>query len=211
MSKRATQSFITVSGIGRVAIRPDVADLRVGATVAAETAAAAREATAGIMTAVAATIRALGIRDEDLQTASLLVTPRTDYSGGTPRVTGYEATNALAVVVRDLERLGSLVDKAVEAGATSVDGPTFRLADPREATTSARRLAVEDAAGRAATLAEAAGLRIVGIASIGEGGTRPMPMPRAARMMAMADAAPSPVEVGTDEVRVEVEVVYLAS
>ena len=95
-------------------------------------------------------------------------------------------------------------------GDTSIEGPTFRLDDPREAMRPRRRLAVEDAAERAATLAEAAGLRITGIASISEGGARAMPMPRAARMMAMAEAIPSPVEVGTDEVRVQVEVVYHA-
>ncbi len=201
---------ITVTGVGRVAIRPDVADLRVGATVSAETAAGARDVAARIMTAVLAALRSLGVKDADLQTSSLMVTPRTDYSAGTPRVTGYEATNAVAVVVRDLETLGGIVDRAVAAGATSIEGPTFRLADPADATTAARRLAVEDAADRAATLAAAAGLRIMGVASIGEGGARPMPLPKAARMMAIAEASPSPVEVGSDEVRVQVEVVYLA-
>lgn len=210
MSDHPAETFITVSGTGRVAIVPDVADVRVGATVTADTAAEARDATAGIMAAVLAAVRALGVQDADVQTASLMVTPRTDYSGGTPRVTGYEATNAVAVMVRDLGRLGSLVDDAVAAGATSIEGPTFRLADPRDASTTARRLAVEDAAARAATLAEAAGLRIRGIASISEGGARPAPMPKAARMMAVAEAAPSPVEVGTDEVRVQVDVVYIA-
>ena len=210
MSDHPAETFITVTGTGRVVVVPDVAEVRIGATVAAEAAAAARDATARIMTAVLAAVRTLGVQEADIQTSSLLVTPRTDYSGGTPRVTGYEATNAVAVVVRDLERLGSVVDDAVAAGATSIEGPEFRLADPRDATTTARRLAVTDAAGRAATLAEAAGLRITGIASIAEGGARPAPMPKAARMMALADAAASPVEVGTDEVRVQVDVVYLA-
>ena len=201
---------ITVIGVGRIAIRPDVADIRVGTTLSAETAAAARDAVARIMAAVLRAVRSLGIEDSDLQTSSLMVTPRTDYRTGTARVTGYEATNAVSVVVRDLETLGALVDQAVTAGATTIDGPSFRLSDPAEATTAARRLAVEDAADRAATLAAAAGLRIVGVASMGEGGVRPMPLPRAARMMAVAEASPSPVEIGSDEVRVQVEVVYLA-
>jgi uncharacterized protein len=201
---------ITVTGVGRVAIRPDVADLRVGATVSAETAERARDAVARSMTAVLAAVRSLRVLDADLQTSSLMVTPRTDYSAGTPRVTGYEATNAVAVVVRDLETLGAIVDRAVAAGATSIEGPTFRLSDPSEATTAARHLAVEDAAARAATLAAAAGLRIIGVTSIGEGVAHPMPMPKAARMMAMADAGASPVEIGSDEIVVQVEVVYLA-
>jgi uncharacterized protein len=201
---------ITVTGIGRVTIRPDVADVRIGAMVAAQTAAEARDRVAGIMTAVLTAVRARGAKDGDLQTSSLTVTPRTDYSAGSPRVTGYEATNAVAVVVRDLDQLSEIVDGAVAAGATSIEGPTFRLADPTEASATARRLAVEDAAERAATLAQAAGLQITGIASIGEAGARPIPVPRGARMMAMAEGAPSPIEVGTDEVRVEVEVTYLA-
>jgi len=209
--EQAAITHISVSGVGRVPVRPDVADLRIGATLAAETAAEARDGVARTMTAVLSAMRDLGVGAADLQTSSLMVNPRTDYSGATPRVTGYEATNAVAVVCRDLESLGAIVDRSVAAGATSIDGPTFRLADATAATASARRLAVEDAAARASTLAEAAGLHVVGVASIGEGDARPLPTPKGARMMALAEAAPSPVEVGGDEVRVQVDAVYLAA
>jgi uncharacterized protein len=199
---------ITVAGLGHAPIQPDRAEIGLGANASAETAAEARTAVAAAMTAILAAVRGLGVRT--LRTSSLSVAPRYDHRGETMRIVGYEATNAVTATIEDLETLGAVVDAAIAAGATSLDGPRFFAADPSGAIATARRLAVEDAAGRATTLAEAAGLRVIGIASISEGGERPIPIPRAARVMALADAVPSPVEVGADEVRVEVEVVYRA-
>ena len=199
---------ITVTGIGRASLQPDRAEVGLGANASADTAAEARTAVAAAMTAILAAVRGQGVRT--LQTSNLSVSPRYDHRNETARIVGYEATNAVTTTIDDLDTLGAVVDAAIAAGATSLDGPRFFAADPSEAFARARRLAVEDAMGRATTLAEAAGLRITGIASISEGGGRPIPIPRAARMMAIAEAAPSPIEVGANEVRVEVEVVYRA-
>ena len=199
---------ITVTGLGRSSLQPDRAEVGLGANASADTAAEARTAVAAAMTAILAAVRGQGVRT--LQTSNLSVAPRYDHRNETARIVGYEATNAVTTTIDDLDTLGAVVDAAIAAGATSLDGPRFFAADPSEAFASARRLAVEDAVGRATTLAEAAGLRITGVASISEGDGRPIPIPRAARMMAVAEAAPSPIEVGANEVRVEVEVVYRA-
>ncbi|MET1231950.1 MAG: SIMPL domain-containing protein [Candidatus Limnocylindrales bacterium] len=199
---------ITVAGLGSAPIQPDRAEIGLGANASADTAAEARDTVAAAMTAILAAVRGLGVRT--LRTSNLSVAPRYDHRGETTHIVGYEATNAVTATIEDLETLGAVVDAAIAAGATSLDGPRFFAADPSEAIATARRLAVEDAAGRATTLAEAAGLQVIGIVSISEGSDRPIPIPRAARMMALADAMPSPIEVGADEVRVEVEVVYRA-
>jgi hypothetical protein len=200
---------IAVFGLGRAPIEPDRAEIGFGATATAASAAAARNDVATAMTAVLAAVRAQGVTM--LRTASLSVAPRYDHRGESPLITGYEATNAVTATISDLATVGAVVDAAIGAGATTLDGPRFFAADPSAAITSARRSAVADAADRATTLAEATGLAIVGVASMSEGGPRPMPMPKGVRMMALAESVPSPVEIGIDDVQVQVEVVYLAA
>jgi uncharacterized protein YggE len=202
-------TIITVIGVGSVAIEPDRAEVGLGATTVAPTAAEARDAVAAAMTAILAAIRSQGVRT--LRTSTLSVTPRYDHRGDEPRITGYEATNAVTATIERLETVGAVVDAAIGAGAVSLDGPRFYTADPAEATATARRLAVEDATRRATVLAQASGLRLVGVVAISEGGARPAPLPRAARLTAMAESVPSPVEVGLDEVRVQIEVVFRAA
>ena len=80
------------------------------------------------------------------------------------------------VVVRDLSKVGDLIDDAIAAGATTVDGVTFRVNDPSGAEAQARKAAVDDAKAKAEALASAAGVRITGVTGISDvGGSMPYP------------------------------------
>lgn len=202
---------IAVSGTGRVVLTPDTADVRLGVTSTARTVKAARASAAAAMTAVIAGLRHAGIADKDIQTTTLSLQPTYDYSSSTtpPRVTGYNLTNAVAVTVRDLDVLGDVIDGALAAGATSLDGVAFRVADQAAAEGQARQAAMTEAAANAKTLADAAHVTIGGIASISES-VAPVPYP--VYYGAMAGAAKdvaTPVLAGTMEVSVTVAVVYL--
>lgn len=199
---------IVVSGTGRVAVRPDVADLRLGVAISMSTVAEARAAAAESMTAILAAVETAGVARPDVRTALLSVQPRYDYRDGKPpKLSGYDLSNVVEVTVRDLSVLGAVVDAALSAGATSLDGLSFRLDDPREAERDARTAAVTEARARAEVLAAAAGIAIAGVADIVEGGPAPIwPQPKAARMEA-ADAS-TPVEAGTTEIAVTVTVTF---
>ena len=202
---------IVVAGVGRVAVQPDVADLRLGVAVARPTVVAARTEAAATMEAILAAVGQAGVERRDIRTALLSVQPRYDYRDNqAPVLTGYELANVVEVTVRDLARVGDVVDATLGAGATSLDSLSFRLADPQPAEREARLLAMADAREHADVLAEAAGLEIVGVSDIVEAGASPPPMPRmkAERMM-LADAA-TPVEAGSLEVVVGVTVTYRA-
>ena len=152
---------IVVSGTGRVAVQPDVADLRLGIAISRPTVRDARAAAAEAMTAVLAAIEGAGVARADVRTTLLSVAPRYDYRDNEgPRLVGYDLANVVEVTVRDLDALGSVIDGALEAGATSLDGLTFRLDDPREAERTARTSAVAVARARAEVLAAAAGVTI---------------------------------------------------
>ena len=118
------------------------------------------------------------------------VQPRYEYRDNQPpQLSGYELANVVEVTVRNLARLGDVVDGVLKAGATSMDSLTFRLDDPAPAEREARIRAMAAARARADVLAEAAGVAISGVSSVIEDGAAPPPRPfaKAERMMASAD------------------------
>jgi uncharacterized protein YggE len=209
----AASGTIVVSGTGRVAVQPDVADLRLGVSISRPTVDSARADAVATMEAILAAVEAAGVPRRDVRTSLLSVQPRYDYRDGkAPTLTGYEMANVVEVTVRDLAKLGATIDGTLGAGATSMDGLSFRVADPAPAEREARVLAMGAARSRAEVLAEAAGLEIVGVSDIVEGAPvrPPMPFPKAERMMMAAADVATPVEAGLLEVEVSVTVTYRA-
>jgi len=205
-----TGGAIVVTGTGTVSVVPDVAELRLGVAVARPTVEAARTEAAAVMDSILAAVAAAGVSSRDVRTTLLSVQPRYDYRDGqAPLLTGYELTNTVDVTIRDSATVADVVDGTLRAGATSMDGLTFRVADPAPAEREARIRAVAAARERADVLAEAAGLTIVGVTDIVEGSAVVPPGPRfkAERMLMAADAA-TPVEAGSSDVAVTVTVSY---
>ncbi len=209
---RTLDRSITVTGIGRVPVQPDIADLRLGVTITEPTVDAARAASAKVQNAVLAKLKALGIEGRDLQTSIVSVQPQYDYSqqSAPPRLVGYQFMNVVAATLREIDKVGDAIDGALGAGATNIDQISFRVADQSGAEMDAREAAVADARARAETLAAAAGVVIVGVGAIVEGGGAPIPYPRSFERMAMAAKdAGTPIEAGTNEVTATVTITYL--
>ena len=120
--------------------------------------------------------------------------------------------HTLAVTVRDLAKIGDAVDDSLAAGATTLDGVTFRVDDPTQAERQARQEAMAEAKSKAQALASGAGVSIKGVASISESSAPipyPIPYPAPYLGAALARDEATPVQVGTNEVVVTVAVVYL--
>lgn len=204
---------LSVSGTGRVIISPDIADLRLGVTITAPTVKAARDGNATAMAAVIASLKKLGMADRDIQTSILSLSPVYDYSthSSQPRLTGYTLANSVAVTIRDLDKVGDAIDGALAAGATNLDGVSFRVENQVAAEKRAREAAMAEAKAKAETMASAAGVSIIGVASISES-SAPAPWPvyygPYAGLAEGRDVA-TPVQPGTNEIFVTVAVVYL--
>jgi uncharacterized protein len=194
-----------------VLLRPDTADVRLGVVIQRPTATEARTAAATAMNGVIDVIRKAGIDEKDIQTAMLSLQPVYDYNKNSnpPPLIGFQVTNTVHIVVRDLAKVGTLVDDAIAAGATSVDGVSFRVENPTEAEAQARKAAVEDARAKANALAAAAGVTIVGVSAVSEQ-SAPMPYPMAyeRQAAAAADGGSTPIQPGQAEVAVTVLVVF---
>ena len=125
-----------------------------------------------------------------------------------PRIVGYQANNTVTVRSRDIKGFGKVLDALVSAGANQISGPAFQLSDPSSATDEARMMAIKAARARAELYAKAAGLRVVRIVSITEGGGYSPPQPMYAKAMMVSDSASTQVSPGEVEAAVSVTVQF---
>src|SRR6476469_3885082 len=161
---------ITVPGQGTAVVEPDVASIRLGVNVLANTAGAARAGAAKSMEAILDAGLNQGVARRDGRTALVSLNPTMDYSGTKgPMITGYQVQNSVAVTLRTLTKTGELIDAALGAGASTLDSLDFRLDDPTHAAEEARIAAIADARARAATIARAAGARVGEVVAVVEG------------------------------------------
>ncbi len=202
---------ITVQGMGTITISPDLATISVGVQTQASRAAEAQSQASAVMTKVIAAVKHAGIADADLTTQWISLQPLYDYSPNgsvPPRVTGYQAGQSLSVKVHDVALAGPVIDAAVGAGATQVNGISFSVADPTAATSQARVAAMRDARQHAATLAQAAGVSLGALISVTEvSSPMPTPFPYAAGDAA-APGVKTPVQIGTTDIEVLVEATF---
>jgi uncharacterized protein YggE len=207
------EHLITVTGTGKVTVKPDMADVSLGVQVQRDTAKAARDEAATTMNQIIAALKNLGIADDDIQTSMISVNPMYDYNSSSMRVTGYEVSNIVSAHVTDITKVADVIDDAVAAGATTVNGVSFGVADQTSVENQARDAAVKDARSHADALAAAAGVTISGVASISETATyTPWPYYSGAADAAgraPAPEVPTPVKPGTQDITITVTVSYL--
>ena len=181
---------------------PDVAMISTGVVTRADDTVTAMRQNAEEMAKVMAALKKAGIAERDIQTSGINLNPRYHYQENQPpRITGYEARNNLRVKVRDLSRLGRILDTLVAEGANEINGPSFMIDKPDEAYDEARRAALEKARARADMYARTLGLRVRRIVSIDEGGgyRPPMPMMRSMAMDAVQVTGSTVTEVAPGE------------
>ena len=165
----ADDATITVTGSASVTLKADYAQVSVGVSTTAETVQkASEENNAAIFTVIEA-LKEAGIAEEDIATSNYSVHAEYDYSSfGGQKLTGYNVTNQLTVIIRDMEHIGATLDKATAAGANSIYNIQFLSTKADEAQDEATVYAVQDAMRRAKLLADAAGLKLGGIKSISD-------------------------------------------
>lgn len=212
---RISAPRIVVAGEGEVAIAPDMAIVTLSVLREAETAREAMDENNKAAAAVIAAMKEAGIEARDLQTSGLQISPRyvypkDDNGESQPRIVAYQVTNNLTVRVRDISKVGEIVDRSVTLGVNQGGGVAFTNDDPSAARTEARRRAVEDAVSRANTLAQAAGVALGPVIELSEQSLSMPPMPmasaRAYRMEVQSDAVP--MEAGESVYRVQVNAIF---
>jgi uncharacterized protein YggE len=204
---KAPQRSITVSASGTVSVEPDQARITSGVTADGATAREALTNNTAAMQKVIAALKESGIDPKDIQTASFRIEPRytRPIEGQAAKIDGYSVTNEVQVLVRDLDKLGDILDRLVTAGANQTAGLNFEVSKAETLLDEARQQAVANALRRAKLYAAAAGAEVGEVMTIVEGGgepPRPMVMARAMKAEAV------PIERGTETLEANVTITW---
>ena len=166
---QATNPVVEMQVSQQVLGDPDKAMVGAGVTTRGQTAVAAMQANAAQMDAVLARLKALGVPDERVQTSGITLNPQYNYRNNLPpQFTGYEAANTVTIELRDLDRVGPILDALVAAGATNLNGPSWGIVDPTNAQSQARSKAYEAALRQAREYARMAGYSDVRLLAVEE-------------------------------------------
>jgi uncharacterized protein YggE len=205
----APKRTITIQGKGSVKAAPERVSVSAGVESEAPTAKEALAKNTAAMTRVVETLKDAGIDPKDIQTTTFTVGPRYDTSddGKPPRIIGYSVINSVFVTTHDLDKLGTILDQLVTAGANSIGGISFDIDKPEEKQNAARKLAMEDAIAKARLYVEAAGAELGPVMTITEQGGY-VPRTMGAPMMEATASKPVPIEPGIESVDIEVQVTW---
>lgn len=211
-SKTSNVARVVVSGDSIVRSRPDTALITVAVVTQGQTALAAQQENARKSEAVVRAVKAAAGAGAEVETSGYSLQPQYTYrQNEQPLIQGYQARNGVNVTMNDLTRVGAVIDAATSAGANNVDNLSFTLRRDRPARDQALAEATRAALAKAQVIAQALGGRVTRILEVQEAteGVRPVPIYKT-EMMARAgssDAAQTPVEIGTLDIRSQVQLV----
>ena len=207
-TKPVPEARIIVIGEGSVSAAPDHARISSGVTSRAKTAKEASDANAKAMAAVLAALQSAGIDQKDIQTSRFSVQPV--YTSPGPnmeqRLTGFSVSNQVSVTIRQIDKVGGILDRLVAAGATDAGNVEFLHTDSSKTLDKARETAMADARRKAEVYAHAAGLTLGSVAWVTEDSSAPLFAPKVAMRAAMPGAAP--IATGEDTLHVRITVGY---
>lgn len=201
--------WVMVAGHGSVEAAPDSAEITTGVVTEAATARGALTASNAAMSKVIEGLKAAGIAAKDIRTQQFQIQPRyRDYKGrGAHEIEAYVVRNQVEVKVRDVARLGDLIDQVVTLGANQASNIAFHVSDAEKRKDQARKLAIENAIHRGRLLAQAAGAKLGPVLTITEEvAAQPPPRPMVMRGAMSGDSVP--IEMGSEMLSVRVEVSF---
>lgn len=203
---------LSVNGTGHITLVPDIAYINIGVRSEADEVSAALNTNTAQAQAISDKLISMGLEEKDIQTTSFNVYPMQQYDmDGKISKTTYVVENTINVTVRDLAKLGRLLDAAVKAGANNIYGINFDVEDKSEALNQARDLAIQDAREKAEAIATAAGVKLGDLQNVNvytSGGVTPYYDAKMGLGGAAYESASVPVAAGTLIITVDANMTY---
>ncbi len=206
---------LTVRGNGEISAAPDRAIVQLGAIAEGKKALPAQKEVNQKVAAILKAVTATGISAEKITTAELTLVPLYESSkrvapdqNNSARIIGYAATNMIRVEIAAMDRIGDVIDAAMDAGANRVERLYFQLADDTTVRKRALREAARSAREKARELADALNLRLVRILEISEEGVHLVRPQFRIQPMTALDAESTPVQPGQIQVSASVVITY---
>ena len=164
------ETEIVVTGTGEVRVEADTAIISLGVTSRDKQVDIAQQNVNKAVVNIREALNDLGIADENITTDFISIYAGYDYGDYSETIAYYNASTSLMIKVTDISKAGSVIDTAIRAGANQLNNISFSASDTEDAKKEAMKLAVENAKNKAEILADATGMKIIGIETISEGG-----------------------------------------
>lgn len=206
-NRRVTR--VNVVGDSVIQAQPDTAILTISVVTQARNALDAQQQNATRTDAVVRAMKAAAGTGAEIKTSGYSLQPQRVYKENQPpTITGYEARNSVSVTTSDLNKVGTIIDAAAQAGSNEVSGIAFTLRQDRPARDRALSEATREAVSKAQVIAQALGGRVVRIVEVQEEGfqQRP-PVPYQTESFAMKAGVATPIEVGSLDITSRVQLI----
>lgn len=154
-----TVRTITVTGKGKVKVKPNIAIASLGVQTENADAKLAQAESNNRIKAIIDKVKELGIAEADIQTSNYYMYPQYDYSKGN-NITGYTVTNSITVTVRNIDKVGEIVDAGVAAGANISGNVQFSISDSTAYYEQALSAAIQNAKSKGGAVAKSIGVTI---------------------------------------------------
>jgi uncharacterized protein len=206
--------ILTVVGTGSVTAPPDTAFVSLGMDTAGKSLAEAQRQNSTVIQKVMERLRELKIEKERVQTATFTVTPQyksppkrpSDAPPAPPEIVGYTISNTVTVEVREVEKVGAVIEEVLSAGANHFHGLRWALRDEQQARLNALKIGAGKAREKAAALSEAVNLKLGRLVNVTEGNHVVQPTPRVSRFMGTMEGAGGEVPISSGEMKIEATV-----
>ena len=212
-----TKNILAVSGTGEVFAKPDVGIVVFSVKTEAGTVAEAMEENTQKMNTIISAMKDRGIEENDLKTASFTISPRYEYRidrlleppTRNRVLVGYEVSQSLQVKMRDLEKIGDIIQGATDAGANQVGNLQFTIDNQDELKKQARQEAISKAKEKAEEITSQLGVKLVRIVNFRENTISPRFFGLEAFDLAASKGGPVPqIETGENKISITVTITY---
>ncbi len=216
-----SENTITVSDTGTIYAKPDLALATASVITEKKTVAEAMQENTRKMNAVIDAVKELGVEDKDLKTTSFNIYPRYEYKRveaeieiypyppGKRVLVGYEVSQSLQIKIRDMAKIGAIIEGTTNAGANEVSDLQFTIDKEDELKAQARAEAINKAKAKAEELAKQLGIRLVKISNFSESGVVPYYYGLEKAVSAGIGGGETPqIETGENKIEVTVSITY---
>jgi hypothetical protein len=214
MNNENNASIISVSGEGVIKAPPNKAIVSLAVVTEAADVKKAQQENSRLANAVMKAIKALDIDEKDIKTQGYIVTPVYNYEKKEhpPTISGYRVENEVSITLKDVEKVGALIDAGIDAGANRVNNISFYLEDEK-LQEQVLREAIKDARKKAQIMADELGKQIIGVKKVTGGWSNIGPVPVRYAMKAEMSVGggalyDTPINPGETEVRASVHIEF---
>lgn len=168
LSTAYNTNSISVNSSEKVTVVPDIAQVEYSVRTQASDAASCQQKNTESVSQVIGLLKSLNVDEASIQTSDYYMNPVYNYSGNTPRVTGYEAITTLTVSDLPIDGLDEILSQSVSEGINTIRSITYQASKYDESYQQALTAAVASARQKAQALADAAGCQVGSVINIKE-------------------------------------------